>query len=30
VLDTDLMTATPAEVLKTNIENTWIGGERVF
>jgi predicted amidohydrolase YtcJ len=30
ILDTDLMTASPQEVLKTKIENTWIAGERVF
>ncbi|MGM0504941.1 MAG: amidohydrolase family protein, partial [Bacteroidota bacterium] len=30
ILDTDLMTATPQEVLDAKIESTWIGGERVF
>jgi predicted amidohydrolase YtcJ len=30
ILDTDLMTASPQEVLKTKIKSTWIGGERVF
>ncbi len=30
ILDTDLMTATPKEVLKAKIESTWIGGEKVF
>ena len=30
VLDTDLMTATPQEVLKAKIESTWIGGEKVY
>lgn len=30
ILDTDLMTATPNEVLDTKIESTWIAGERVF
>ncbi|MCK3686101.1 amidohydrolase [Maribellus sp. YY47] len=30
VLDTDLMTATPEEVLKAKVESTWIGGEKVF
>lgn len=30
ILDTDLMTATPNEVLKAKIESTWIGGEKVF
>ena len=30
ILDTDLMTATPQEVLKTKIESTWIAGEKVF
>ncbi|MFV0593428.1 MAG: amidohydrolase [Draconibacterium sp.] len=30
VLDTDLMTTTPEEVLKAKVEGTWIGGEKVF
>lgn len=30
ILDTDLMTATPQQVLDTKIESTWIGGEKVF
>jgi hypothetical protein len=30
ILDTDLMTTLPQEVLNTKIESTWIGGERVF
>ena len=30
ILDTDLMTATPEEVLKAKVESTWIGGEKVF
>lgn len=30
ILDTDLMVAAPQEVLKTQIESTWIAGERVF
>ncbi len=30
ILDTDLMTATPNEVLKAKIESTWIAGEKVF
>ncbi|MFV0269006.1 MAG: amidohydrolase [Draconibacterium sp.] len=30
VLDTDLMTATPEEILKAKVESTWIGGEKVF
>jgi predicted amidohydrolase YtcJ len=30
VLDTDLMTATPQEILDAKIESTWIGGEKVF
>lgn len=30
ILDTDLMTAAPQEVLKTKVESTWINGERVF
>ncbi len=29
-LDTDLMTATPPQVLNAKIESTWIGGEKVF
>lgn len=30
ILDTDLMTASPPQVLNTKIENTWIAGEKVF
>jgi hypothetical protein len=30
ILDTDLMNATPKEVLKAKVESTWIGGEKVF
>jgi len=30
ILDTDLMTATPQQVLNVKIESTWIGGEKVF
>lgn len=30
ILDTDLMNATPAEVLNTKILSTWSGGEKVF
>jgi predicted amidohydrolase YtcJ len=30
VLDTDLMTASPQEVLDANIKSTWIAGEKVF
>ncbi len=30
ILDTDLMTATPDEILKARVESTWIGGEKVF
>jgi predicted amidohydrolase YtcJ len=30
VLDTDLMSASPQQVLNTKIESTWIAGERVF
>jgi predicted amidohydrolase YtcJ len=30
ILDTDLMTANPQQVLQTKIESTWIGGEKVF
>jgi predicted amidohydrolase YtcJ len=30
ILDTDLMTATPQQVLAAKIESTWIGGEKVF
>jgi hypothetical protein len=30
ILDTDLMTATPKDVLKAKIESTWVGGEKVF
>ena len=30
VLNTDLLSANPEQVLKTNIESTWIGGEKVF
>lgn len=30
ILDTDLITATPTEVLSSKIESTWIGGEKVF
>ncbi|MFW5756433.1 MAG: amidohydrolase family protein, partial [Tangfeifania sp.] len=30
ILDTDLMTATPQEVLNAKIESTWIAGEKVF
>jgi len=30
ILDTDLMTATPQEVLNSKIESTWSAGEKVF
>uniref|UniRef100_UPI0032180203 amidohydrolase n=1 Tax=uncultured Draconibacterium sp. TaxID=1573823 RepID=UPI0032180203 len=30
ILDTDLMTASPQEVLDTKIQSTWIAGEKVF
>jgi hypothetical protein len=30
ILDTDLMNATPQQVLNARIESTWIAGERVF
>jgi predicted amidohydrolase YtcJ len=30
ILDTDLMTATPSEVLNATVESTWVAGERVF
>jgi hypothetical protein len=30
ILDTDLMTATPQQILNTKIESTWIDGEKVF
>jgi len=30
ILDTDLMTATPQEILNAKIESTWIAGEMVF
>lgn len=30
ILDTDLMNATPKEILNAKIESTWIAGERVF
>jgi len=30
ILDTDLMTATPQEILDAKIESTWIAGEKVF
>jgi predicted amidohydrolase YtcJ len=30
ILDTDLMTANPQQVLQAKIESTWIGGEKVF
>jgi predicted amidohydrolase YtcJ len=30
VLDTDLMTATPQEILDAKIESTWIAGQKVF
>ncbi len=30
ILDTDLMTASPDEVLQTKVESTWIAGEKVF
>ncbi|HKL32882.1 MAG TPA: amidohydrolase family protein, partial [Tangfeifania sp.] len=30
ILDTDLMTATPQEVLNAAIESTWVAGEKVF
>ena len=30
ILDTDLMNATPQQVLGAKIESTWIGGEKVF
>ena len=30
ILDIDLMTATPQQVLNAKVESTWIGGEKVF
>jgi hypothetical protein len=30
ILDTDLTTASPQEILDAKIESTWIGGEKVF
>ena len=30
ILDTDLMSATPKQILNTRIESTWIAGEQVF
>jgi predicted amidohydrolase YtcJ len=30
ILDTDLMNATPQQVLQAKVESTWIGGERVY
>lgn len=30
ILDTDLLTASPEEVLKAKVESTWIAGEKVF
>jgi hypothetical protein len=30
ILDTDLLTATPQQVLDSKIESTWIGGQKVF
>jgi len=30
ILDTDLMTSLPQQVLGAKIESTWIGGEKVF
>jgi predicted amidohydrolase YtcJ len=30
IIDTDLMTATPQEILDAKIESTWVGGEKVF
>lgn len=30
ILDTDLMKATPEEILKARVESTWIAGEKVF
>jgi hypothetical protein len=30
ILDTDLMTASPKEVLNAKVEGTWINGEKVF
>lgn len=30
ILDTDLMIANPQQVLKAQVESTWVGGERVF
>jgi hypothetical protein len=30
ILDTDLMFATPKEILHAKIESTWINGEKVF
>lgn len=30
ILDTDLLTASPGEVLKARIESTWIAGENVY
>ena len=30
VLDTDLMKASPEDILKSKIESTWVAGERVY
>jgi hypothetical protein len=30
ILDTDLLTASPDEILKAKVESTWIGGQKVF
>jgi predicted amidohydrolase YtcJ len=30
ILDTDLMTASPEDVLNAKIESTWVAGEKVF
>ena len=30
ILNTDLMTASPQQVLNAKVESTWIGGEKVF
>lgn len=30
ILDTDLLTATPQQVLQANVESTWLGGVKVF
>ncbi len=30
ILDTDLMTASPQEILSAKVESTWLNGERVF